>query len=324
MEYVEYIVWLNKTYDISPDETYNSINCLLEMVSIRNEFLGLDGYIEGSPFTNRDWIRNKKEWIKRNGTTALTFEEFKEYKKEMVQKEIELKTPYEWCVEANLRVLDINEWPLEWYGSKEKHFFEFPTMPKNEFLDALTQCKVKYNSLQRKTDMYLEYRMYGLVPYNLSPIQQGIQFGHAVVEYQQNVKGLPPYEAIYNKWAKKDKTFIILNGGTTNVNPEKFGTLNQNLAALYFNQIVTSEFYEPDLGDQLTAVVFLVDERVFNKILYPDFQEEKLPYGTRKPSKKVETQLEERNEANYQKWVEKIGGPKNAFLREYLKPLRLA
>jgi len=26
-------------------------------------------------------------------------------------------------------------------------------------------------------------RMYGLVPYNISPIQQGIQFGHAVVEY---------------------------------------------------------------------------------------------------------------------------------------------
>lgn len=32
----------------------------------------------------------------------------------------------------------------------------------------------------------MEYRMYGLVPYNLSPIQQGIQFGHAVVEYINN------------------------------------------------------------------------------------------------------------------------------------------
>ena len=72
----------------------------------------------------------------------------------------------------------------------------------------------------------------------------------------------------------------------------------------------------PDLGDQLTAVVFLVDERVFNRELYPDFQEEKLPYGVRKPSKKVETELEERNEANYQKWLEKVGGPTNAFLRE--------
>lgn len=37
--------------------------------------------------------------------------------------EMILKTPYEWCVEANVRILDLNEWPLEWYGSKEKHFF---------------------------------------------------------------------------------------------------------------------------------------------------------------------------------------------------------
>ena len=34
----------------------------------------------------------------------------------------------------------------------------------------------------------LELRMYGLVPYNLSPIQQSIQFGHAVVQYGQAVK----------------------------------------------------------------------------------------------------------------------------------------
>ena len=34
----------------------------------------------------------------------------------------------------------------------------------------------------------LELRMYGLVPYNISPIQQAIQYGHAVVEYGQMVK----------------------------------------------------------------------------------------------------------------------------------------
>jgi hypothetical protein len=33
--------------------------------------------------------------------------------------------------------------------------------------------------------------MYGLVPYNISPIQQAIQFGHAVVEYGQKMKKLP-------------------------------------------------------------------------------------------------------------------------------------
>jgi hypothetical protein len=200
----------------------------------------------------------------------------------------------------------------------------FPTMPKGEFLEALSQCKVKANSMPRKTEMYLEYRMYGLVPYNISPIQQGIQFGHAVVEYGQTVKGLSNLEKIYNKWAKEDKTFIILNGGTTNNTPDKLGSLNQHLRTLTDNGVATSVFHEPDLGDQLTAVVFLVDERVFNRELYPEFQEEKLPYGTRKPSKKAQLELEERNESNYQKWVEKIGGPKNAFLREFLKPLRLA
>ena len=239
-------------------------------------------------------------------------------------EEMEFKTPYQWCLELNIRVLDLNEWPLEWFGSKEKHYFMFPTMPKGEFLEALAQCKVKANSTPRKTEMYLEYRMYGLVPYNISPIQQGIQFGHAVVEYGQTVKGLSNLEKIYDKWAKQDKTFIILNGGTTNNTPDKLGTLNQHLRTLTDNGVATSVFHEPDLGDQLTAVVFLVDERVFNRELYPEFQEEKLPYGTRKPSKKAQIELEERNEANYQKWVEKIGGPKNAFLREFLKPLRLA
>ena len=234
----------------------------------------------------------------------------------------EMKTGYDWCLSANLRLLDIMEWDTNMMSCEDSYYTELIT--SEEFLRRIALCKVKPNSTPRKTDMYLEYRMYGLVPYNLSPIQQGIQFGHAVVEYQQNVRNLPPHDAIYNKWAKNDKTFIILNGGTTNINPEKFGSLNQSLATLYFNGVLTSEFYEPDLGDQLTAFVFLVDERVFNRELYPDFQEEKLPYGTRKPSKKAQIDLEERNEANYQKWVEKIGGPKNAFLREFLKPLRLA
>ena len=52
----------------------------------------------------------------------------------------------------------------------------------------------------------LEYRMYGLVPYNLSPIQQGIQFGHGVVEYMMEHMNKPETQI----WANRDKTFIIL------------------------------------------------------------------------------------------------------------------
>lgn len=234
----------------------------------------------------------------------------------------EMKTGYDWCLSANLRLLDIMEWDTNMMSCEDSYYTELIT--SEEFLRRIALCKVKPNSTPRKTDMYLEYRMYGLVPYNLSPIQQGIQFGHAVVEYQQNVRNLPPHETIYNKWAQKDKTWIILNGGTTNNTPDKLGSLNKHLVTLNDNGVLTSEFYEPDLGDQLTAFVFLVDERVFNRELYPDFQEEKLPYGTRKPSKKAQIDLEERNEANYQKWVEKIGNEKNVFLRGFLKQFKLA
>ena len=239
--------------------------------------------------------------------------------------ELELKTPYQWCLELNVRVLDLNEWPLEWYGSKEKHYFTFPTMPKEEFLEALGQCRVKENSMPRKTPMYLEYRMYGLVPYNLSPIQQGIQFGHAVVEYQQNTRDIKPNLEIYNKWAKNDKTFIILNGGTTNNTIDRLGTLNKHAQTLKDNDVLTAVFNEPDLGDQLTAVVFLVDERVFNRELYPDFVG--TPYtwpSHKKPSDREYEKWKEVNDKNYVAWVERIGGEKNAFLRDYLKTFRLA
>lgn len=121
----------------------------------------------------------------------------------------------------------------------------------------------------------LELRMYGLVPYNISPIQQGIQFGHAVVEYGRLCDGIKKQQALYNDWADNWKTFIILNGGTTNTKTSlsdglPLGTLNKHLFTLLNIGIPFATFYEPDLGDQLTAIVFIIDERVFNKTKYPD------------------------------------------------------
>lgn len=114
----------------------------------------------------------------------------------------------------------------------------------------------------------LEYRMYGLVPYNISPIQQGIQYGHALQEYNNKYYK----DDDFRKWRLSDKTFIILNGGTTNssVYLDSMGSLNKHLIILQNNKIKVSTFHEPDLGNQLTAVLFLVDERVFNKDKYPD------------------------------------------------------
>lgn len=228
------------------------------------------------------------------------------------------KTGYQWCLEANIRVLNLGEYEIY----EGEYFIGKKTAA--EFYERLVKCTTKPNSQPRKTEAYLEYRMYGLVPYNISPIQQAIQYGHGVVRYGRTVRGNEPVEKTFNKWADKDETFIILNGGTTNKDPEKLGSLNKHLITLRDADILVQDFYEPDLGDQLTAVVFLVDERVFDKVIYPDFVPETLPWSKKKPSEKELSILDTRNQKNYLHWEEKIGGSKNAFLRTYLKPLRLA
>lgn len=115
----------------------------------------------------------------------------------------------------------------------------------------------------------LEYRMYGFVPYQLSGIQSGIQFGHGVVEYAN----LYSDTETYLKWSQKDKTFIVLNGGTTNSDVNKLGTLNGLVGVLQSLGIKYSTFHEPDLGDVLTSVNFLLDERVWDKENYPYFDD---------------------------------------------------
>jgi hypothetical protein len=44
----------------------------------------------------------------------------------------------------------------------------------------------------------------------------------------------------------------------------------------------------------------------------------------KKPTEKQFSQWEAENNKNYAAWEEKIGGPKNAFLRDYLRNLKLA
>jgi len=233
-----------------------------------------------------------------------------------------LKTGYDWCLDANMRIIDMSSWDTDWGFYTDSYYEE--KIDVQEFYRRIELCRVKTNSMPRKTEMYLEYRMYGLVPYNLSPIQQGIQFGHAVVDYGRTVEGLKPHEDIYKKYADKDKTFIILNGGTTNNNPERLGTLNTHMNTMREVGVLLQEFHEPDLNNALTAICFLVDERVWNRDLYEDFIPEVLPYSRNKPSEKSILQLEERNNTNYKHWVEKVGGETNAFLRKYLRNLKLA
>lgn len=192
----------------------------------------------------------------------------------------------------------------------------------------------------------LELRMYGLVPYNISPIQQAIQFGHAVVEFGQIIKKPQPLTKmsldapmIYDDWANNWKTFIILNGGTTNNNIDEegtpFGTMNQHLLHLKSMNVDIATFCEPDLGNQLTSIVFIVDERVFNKRKYPDLNDWLFEnYGDLIKSNSFEsinqlcelikTSEDSEDKRVYQEWVDLIGGSKNVFLREFLSNFRLA
>jgi hypothetical protein len=242
--------------------------------------------------------------------------------------ENELKTGFDWCVELNMRVLDLNEWPTHMNKSSEQSYFELK-ITKELFLEYIKDCKIKPNSMPRKTEKYLEYRMYGFVPYNISGIQKGIQFGHAVVRYGRSVNGMKGLEGIYNNWADNYETFIILNGGTSNENKSGkwYGTMQSLRDSFIANEITFADFKEPDLNDTLSAFVFLVDERVFNKELYPDYVNTPKPWAGKrgyKPNDKELDKWEVENLKNRKFWVERIGGDKNDFLRTILLTKRLA
>lgn len=162
-----------------------------------------------------------------------------------------------------------------------------------------------------------ELRCMGYCPYNIHPKQMGIQFGHAVVEL-----GLMDREReLYLEWAKNHKTFIVLDGGTTNNNPEKLGTINQLLNTIKDLDCVTiGEFYEPDLGDQLSSFVFIADERLFNHKLYPTFDEViSRKYGEAEYSSDIKIVYPD-------DWVEYLdihGSEERVKLKEILKNSRL-
>ena len=120
----------------------------------------------------------------------------------------------------------------------------------------------------------LELRMYFFVPYNISPIQQGIQSGHALGRYCLRY-GRHDSNHIVWDFLEKWETFIILNGGTTNNNRDfesiSIGSLNRIADDLVDNDIEFSYMIEPDLNEALSAVCVILDERVFNRKDYPDF-----------------------------------------------------
>nr|MDA3781135.1 hypothetical protein [Bacteroidales bacterium] len=174
----------------------------------------------------------------------------------------------------------------------------------------------------------LETRMYFFVPYNISEIQKGIQAGHCALEYAYE----HGYTDLYKRFINKDKTWIILNGGTTNNNfvlgtGEPVGSLNKTHYLLRNNVINIAFFKEPDLNDALTAVCFLADERVYNYKNYPDFKEWIIENSNHNKDEITILEYDTliyKYKAHYLKWVELLGGEKNVFLRDLIRNKKLA
>jgi hypothetical protein len=193
----------------------------------------------------------------------------------------------------------------------------------------------------------MELRMYGMVPYQLKGIQGGIQFGHSkdeftahIIEHIINSKIYPEEvrktfcDTIitdsdivekYLDWLKNWKTYIVLDGGTTNTNPETLGTLNQHLKTLKEKGVFVTEFYEPDMGDQLLGIAFLVDERVFNREKYPDLKW--MNDSEWKNTFPPDNPIDPKYRSGYDEmvdWIVSIGGSTNYFLRNFLPKFKLA
>lgn len=120
------------------------------------------------------------------------------------------------------------------------------------------------------------YRMYGLVPYQLTGNQKGIQFLHAVQEYNNFIMQCNDYPTshrdkalveAFKEWRLHCKTVIMLNGGTTNTSLENPGTLNQHIENLKMYGLKVVDFKEPDLGDQVLGACFILPESCYSKSL---------------------------------------------------------
>lgn len=105
--------------------------------------------------------------------------------------------------------------------------------------------------------------MYSLVLRQLSPIQKGVQMGHAIAEYGNLCSKL----AEYIQWVNVDKTIIMLDGGT-------YQEMKENRDFLTGMRVPNACFYEDDLGGLLTAITFIADDRIWDTKLYPSYEEE--------------------------------------------------
>jgi hypothetical protein len=169
----------------------------------------------------------------------------------------------------------------------------------------------------------MEYRMYCLTERHLSIAQKTIQAAHAIVEYSLKFGDTEEYK----HWANYDKTIIVLDGGNT---PDMKNDIVK-LTDIGHNYEI---FMEPDMGNFVTCLAFLVDERVFDYDKYGRNFEEwrnlKILESDRQQSyTDPETGITRINSVyimppTYPEWMELIGGEKQEKLKEIISTKRLA
>ena len=140
--------------------------------------------------------------------------------------------------------------------------------------------------------------MYSLVLRQLSPIQKGVQSSHSIVEYINRF-----YKSSeYIQWVNVDKTIIMLDGGT-------YPELKECRDALAELGVPYAAFYEEDLGNILTSISFLVEDKVWDSENYPAYEED----------------LDDSSDSSEQPiWLIMMGGKRNLAFRNFLKSKRLA
>ena len=125
-------------------------------------------------------------------------------------------------------------------------------------------------------------KLYCLVNRSLSPIQKGIQAAHAIAELSLNNLARKDYK----KWAKKYKTIVILDGGSSRSQPSNLGDLEKYCDFLFKNGIIYEPFWEENLDSCLTAVAFILPEEFYMDYseidCYPDFGIEEEDYDRKR------------------------------------------
>jgi hypothetical protein len=111
-----------------------------------------------------------------------------------------------------------------------------------------------------------ELRCYTFTLYQLSPIQQGIQAGHAAVELgmraytrlQRTLKG--DHFRMYHDWSSNWKTMVLLNGGDL----QELCELGKFLSHEH-NEFPWATFHESvdSLGGLLTSIATILPDRIY-------------------------------------------------------------